>query len=109
MPIISGHATTNGGTIITIPPETSWIGSLSMAARVVPSSSQPYVEVFDAGGNVQPPSGTRLMAVALSAQISASSSNISPVYVETGATSAVLRLQFDTATAVTATANGYGS
>lgn len=108
MPIISGHATANGATIITIPANTSWIGSLSIAARVTPSSAIPYIEVFSAGGT-QPPSGTRLLACALSAQISASNNSTDLVYVETGANSAVLRIQFDTASAVIACANGYGS
>jgi hypothetical protein len=109
VPIISGSATTNLGTIITIPAHTSWIGSLHLAARIIPSSAMPFIEVFDAGGNVQPPSGTKLIAVALSAQVSADSGGVDPVYVETGATSAVLRVNFDTAAAATASANGFGA
>jgi len=109
MQIISGHAQVNAATIITIPANTSWIGSLAIAARTVPSAAIPYIEVFDAGANVQPPSGTKLLACALSNQITANNTNTDQVYVETGATSAVLRIQFDTATAAVGMASGYGS
>lgn len=109
MPIISGHIQANAGTIITIPANTSWIGSLAIAARTTPSAAVPYIEVFDAGANVQPPTGTKLLACALSNQITANNANISQVYVETGATSAVLRLQFDSATQAVGMASGYGA
>ncbi len=109
MPIIAGWAETNSGTVLTIPPNTSWIGCVNLSIRSATTAAMPFIDLVDAGGNVQPPAGSKILSVGISTQISAGQAVAPGIFIETGATSATLRLNFAGATAALGIANGYGS
>lgn len=102
MPILSGTATSSGGTIITIPAGETWQGSLSASIGADANNSALSIAVAGGGTGVSPAAGTVLLAVGVKVaalSINNAGNNIGTVYVTAGDADATL----------TATATGGGS
>lgn len=120
--ILTGNATADGGTIITIPQNKIWVGVVTLSAAVVVAAGASAAinalpNVTTTGASAVPAANSVVCGLAISVganvagALSAGSANDAiaiPVTVYAGATaSATLKLNFNSATAASAVAVGY--
>jgi hypothetical protein len=105
--ILNGTRTTNG-TILTIPPNSMFNGSIAISASItLAGSATPRVTV--AGTNVQPTAGSIVHQVAVAGLLAGIGSGGTPIdcIVKTGAEAATLEFNTGGASVATVTINGY--
>jgi len=121
--ILDGNATADAATIITIPQNRIWVGSVTLSAAVViAAGASPAVNalpnVTTTGASATPAAGAVVLGLAISLPANLAGSvtgdgandvvTIWPVTVYAGATAAAtLKLNFNSASAASATAVGY--
>lgn len=108
---LGGRATTDGGTLITIPAGSTWRGSVCLSA-LGDSAGTFYPDVTVQGATADPPAGTPVISVlAFGAVVGlvpeVTTGSTTDVIVMAGASNATLQLNFNSTTAAVATAIGY--
>src|SRR5690349_8181947 len=105
--ILNGTRTTNG-TILTIPPNSMFNGTIAISASIaIAGSATPHVTVT--GATVEPAQGSIVHQVAVAGLVAGIGSGGTPIdcVIKTGAQSATLDFDTGGATIATVTINGY--
>lgn len=109
--ILNGFASTDGGTILTIPANSTVILTISLSATVTTASisAMPTVTMTGTGG-CTPATGSTLAALSIRSNAGQSLANSSLVfnnlYIYSGTSTVTVKLNLGSATAAVAVANG---
>lgn len=108
---VGGKTTTNGGTIITIPANSSWRGSIALSA-VCDASGTFNPDITVEGATADPPAGTPVLGAtvfgaALNLAPMGTSVAINDVIIYAGTSPATLQLNLNSVTAATGSAFGF--
>ena len=108
--ILNGMATTDGGTILTIPANSTAVLSISLSAAVTTASVSASPSVTITGTGCTPATGSTLAQLAIRSNAGQSLANSSlifnNVYVYSGTAALTVKLNFSSATAAVAVING---
>lgn len=108
---LGGKATTNGGTLITIPANSVWHGSVTLSA-LGDSAGTFYPDVTVQGATADPVAGTPVISVLSFGAVvglvpEVTTGSTADVIVFAGSSPATLQLNLNSTTAAVATAIGY--